>query len=182
MILWMFLAAMPLASQEATLADFPALMPQADGWRWEYFSDRVMGGRSDLVPPAVGGAGSDRALRLVGKVDTKGGGFIQARLQRTRGTMDLSAWSGIEVTLSAPVGGSYFLHVRTADTKAPWSYYAAPLDWGGGRATLRVPWSSFKAESSPRPQIRLEAFQSVALVAAWKDFQADLAIYKISLY
>jgi len=53
MKLLMLLMAFPAASQEMILADFPSGMPQAGGWKWEYFSDRVMGGRSDLIPPAA---------------------------------------------------------------------------------------------------------------------------------
>ena len=174
--------AFPVASQEMILVDFPGGMPQADGWKWEYFSDRVMGGRSDLVPPAITGAGADQALRLSGKVDTRGGGFLLARIRHERGPVDASAYKGVEVTIEAPAGGSYFLHLRTADTRAPWSCYDAPLEWPGGKTTLRVPWSSFKGENTGRRIIRLEALQSVALVAAWKDFQADLLIYRLSYY
>ena len=51
MKLFMLLMAFPVASQQMILVDFPGGMSQADGWKWEYFSDRLMGGRSDLVPP-----------------------------------------------------------------------------------------------------------------------------------
>jgi len=174
--------ALPLSSQAMMLADFPAGMPQADGWTWEYFSDRVMGGRSELVPPGITGAGGDRALRLSGTVNTKGGGFIQARIRREKGAVDASSWKGIEATIEARAGGAYFLHVRTSDNRMPWSYYGAPLAWPGGKATLRIPWSSFEGASAGRRELRPESLQSVALVAGEKDFQADLSIYRISFY
>lgn len=178
----LLLLALPLGSQEMVLADFPAGMTQADGWTWEYFSDRVMGGRSDLAAPDIAGAGGDKALRLAGTVNTKGGGFIQVRLRREKGQADLSAWKGVEVTVEALPGGSYFLHVRTSDNRMPWSYYGAPLEWLGGKVTLRIPWSSFEGASVGRRELRPESLSSVALVAAEKDFQADLLIYRISLY
>jgi len=146
--------ALPLSSQAMILADFPAGMPQADGWTWEYFSDRVMGGRSELVPPGITGAGGDRVLRLSGTVNTKGGGFIQARIRREKGAVDASSWKGIEAT----------------------------IEWPGGKATLRIPWSSFEGASAGRRELRPESLQSVALVAGEKDFQADLSIYRISFY
>ncbi len=182
MKLMLLLAALPLGSQELILADFPAGVVQDDGWAWESFSDRVMGGRSDLVPPGITGEGDDRALRLAGTVNTKGGGFIQVRLRRERGTIDASSWKGIEVTLAAPAGGAYFLHVRTADNRMPWSYYGAPLEWPGGKVTLRIPWSRFEGVSTGRRELRAEVLTSVALVAAEKDFTADLAVTRITLY
>lgn len=178
----LLLAALPLGGQELVLADFASALPQADGWAWEYFSDRVMGGRSDLGVTGVTGEGEDRALRLAGKVVTRGGGFLQVRLARERGVADLGAWKGVEVTLSAPPGGSYFLHVRTKDTVLPWSYYQAPLEATGGRVTLRIPWTSLGGVSvgSRKPDTR--SVRSIALVAGFEDFEADLSIYRISLY
>jgi len=174
--------ALPLGAEELVLADFPAGVIQASGWTWEFFSDRVMGGRSDLEQPVVTGAGSDRALRLAGTVNTKGGGFIQVRIRRTRGVLDAAEWKGIEATVEAGPGGAYFLHARTADTRMPWSYYGAHLAWPGGRVTLRIPWSAFEGVSVGRTTIRPELIQSVALVAADRDFAADLRIYRLSFY
>jgi len=174
--------AVPLGAQDLVLADFPAGVTQTSGWTWEFFSDRVMGGRSDLEQPVISGSGSDRALRLAGAVNTKGGGFIQVRLRRTPGILDAAEWKGIEATLEAAPGGAYFVHARTADTRMPWSYYVAPLAWPGGRVTLRIPWSAFEGVSVGRVTIRPELIQSVALVAADRDFAADLRIYRLSFY
>lgn len=179
----MFLAlTVPLGADELVLADFPAGVAQATGWTWEFFSDRVMGGRSDLEQPVISGSGADRFLRLAGQVNTKGGGFIQARLRHTKGVVDAAGWTGIEVAVDAPPGGTYFLHVRTADTVMAWSYYGAPLDWPGGKTTLRIPWSAFEGVSVGATPIRPRAFRSLAVVAAERDFVADLRIYRLSLY
>ena len=141
-----------------------------------------LGGRSDLVSPGVTGEGAQKALRLAGTVNTRGGGFIQASLGRERGVADLSEWQGVEVAVQAPAGGSYFLHVRTTGNLVPWSYYQAPLEATGDRVTLRIPWTSLAGVSvgSRKPDTR--SVRSIALVAAFKDFEADLLIYRISLH
>jgi hypothetical protein len=180
--LLLLLAALPVSGQELVLADFASGPAQADGWAWEYFSDRVMGGRSDLASPGVTGEGEQRALRLAGTVNTRGGGFIQARLGKERGVADLSAWKGVEVVVQAPPGGSYFLHVRTAETLVPWSYFQAPLDVTGGRVTLRIPWTSLTGAGVGSRKLDPRTVRSVALVAAFEDFEADLLMYRISLY
>jgi len=174
--------ALPLGAEEMILADFPAGVQQAGGWVWEYFSDRVMGGRSDLVPPVIAGSVGERFLQLAGTVNTKGGGFIQVRLRRERGSLDASPWSGIEATIEAVPGGAYFVHLRTSETPMPWSYFGAPLEWPGGKVTLRIPWSAFAGVSVGRMVVRPETLRSVAIVAAEADFRADLRIYRLSLY
>lgn len=178
----LLLAALPLGAQELALADFPAGLTRAEGWEWEYFSDRVMGGRSDLGETGVTGEGQDRALRLQGTVVTRGGGFLQVRLGRESGVADLGAWKGVEVTVDAPPGGAYFLHVRTKDTVLPWSYYQAPLPVAGDRVTLRIPWTSLSAVSVGARRPDITTVRSIALVAAFQDFEADLSLYRISLY
>lgn len=84
------------------------------GTHWEGFSDRVMGGRSDM---AVDYRDSDlgRVLHMQGQVrlDNRGG-FIQARLplDAEGGSFDASAWQGVCIKVrGAP--GPYFLHLRT---------------------------------------------------------------------
>jgi energy-converting hydrogenase Eha subunit G len=78
--------ALPPGAEELVLADFTAGVVQASGWAWEFFSDRVMGGQSNLDQPG-------------GAVNTKGGGFIQVRIRRTQGVLDASEWKGIEATV-----------------------------------------------------------------------------------
>jgi hypothetical protein len=88
----------------------------------------------------------------------------------------------VEVVLDAPPGGNYFVFVRTKDNLFPWSYYGALLDLPGGMRTLRLPWSAFEGQSTLRKTIRPDRLSNVALVAAFKDFEPDLKIYRVSLY
>ncbi|HRP88362.1 MAG TPA: CIA30 family protein, partial [Gammaproteobacteria bacterium] len=66
------------------------------GTRWEGFTDRVMGGRSDMQ---VGYRDTDvgRVLQMRGQVRLENrGGFIQARLPLATGggSIDASEWQG----------------------------------------------------------------------------------------
>ena len=179
------LAAVPaanLAAQEYVLSDYPAGFAQASGWVWEAFADRVMGGKSELVPPLVANTADGPALRLAGKVITKGGGFIQIRLRHEGGLFDASGFAGVELTAEAAPGGRYFVFLRTKDNFFPWSYYAAPLDFTGGKLSFRLPWSAFEAESTGRKTVRPRYLSSIAMTAAFLDFNADLKIYRVSLF
>lgn len=174
--------AAPLAAQDLTLADFQAGLMNAPGWAWRGFADRVMGGRSDLIEPGVVNTPDGPALRLAGKVVTKGGGFIQVRLDHEAGRFDASGYAGVELRLSAPPGGRYYVFVRTKDNAFPWSYYGAPLELAGGPQTLRLPWGAFKAEGTLRKELRAQSLENIALVAAYLDFEPDLKIYRVGLY
>lgn len=172
----------PLAAQGLILADFQAGLTNAPGWAWRGFADRVMGGRSDLIEPGIVNTPDGPALRLAGKVVTRGGGFIQVRLDHEAGRFDASGYAGLELTLSAPPGGSYYVFIRTRDNAFPWSYYGALLELTGGLQTLRLPWSAFKAESTLRKELRAQFIENFALVAAYLDFEPDLKIYRVGLY
>lgn len=110
------------------------------------------------------------------------GGFIQVRLRHEKGRVDASPRSGIEITVDAVPGGAYFVHLRTSQTSMPWSYFGAPLEWPGGKVTLRIPWSASAGVSMGNRALNPETPRSVAIVAAERDFQADIRIYRLSLY
>jgi hypothetical protein len=170
------------ASQDLVLSDFPAGLAQAPGWVWEGFADTVMGGNSSLASPGIVNTPAGPAYRMTGQVVTKGGGFIQVRLDHPASRFDASTYTGVEVVLDAPAGGNYFVFLRTKDNLFPWSYYGALLDLTGGKQTIRLPWSAFEAKSTLRKSIRTDRLMNVALVAAFKDFEPDLKIYRVSLY
>ncbi|MFH2113002.1 MAG: CIA30 family protein [Spirochaetota bacterium] len=170
------------SSQDLVLSDFPTGLAQATGWVWEGFADTVMGGNSRLASPGIVNTPAGPAYRMTGQVVTKGGGFIQVRLDHPAGRFDASTYMGVEVVLDAPAGGSYYVFLRTKDNLFPWSYYGALLDLPGGKQTIRLPWNSFEAKSTLRRIIRTDRLLNVALVAAFKDFEPDLKIYRVNLY
>ncbi len=169
-------------AQAYRLSDLSVTPSETPGWVWESFADTVMGGNSELAPPAIIDAEGGKALLLAGKVVTKGGGFIQVRLKYGKQLFDASEYSGVEIDVDASSEGSYFVFLRTKDTNFPWSYYAAPFKPQVVKGTIRIPWTSFVAASTLRKTVRPEYISSVALVAANKDFNAYLRIYGVRFY
>jgi len=172
----------PALAQTYTLSEIGASPSEARGWVWESFADTVMGGKSELVPPAIISAETGKALLLAGKVVTKGGGFIQVRLKHGDELFDASTYTGVEIEVDASTVGSYFVFLRTKDNVFPWSYYAAPFKPETSRTTIRIPFASFGAASTLKKTVRTEFLSSIALVAANKDFNAYLRIYSVRLY
>ncbi len=170
------------ATENLVLADFGENLIAEPGWEWQGFSDRVMGGRSDIEHVRLIGTQEGTALQLSGRVVTRGGGFIQVRLLHEQGNFDASSYAGIEVEVLAPAGGSYYLFARTRDNRLPWSYYGAQLEVPETRSVLRIPWSAFLGQATLRNSIRPQMLSSIALVAAYDDFFADLHIFRVSLY
>ncbi len=170
------------AGETLLLSDLSSSRLSETGWEWQGFADTVMGGNSSLNSPRIIVTPEGRALNLSGEVVTKGGGFIQVRLKHEDGPFDASAYSGVEIELQAPQPEGYYVFVRTRDNVFPWSYYGFKLHVRENRTTIRIPWEAFKAEAMLRRQLRPELLTSVAVVAAYQDFNADLNIYKVSLY
>jgi hypothetical protein len=184
---FLFIAMLPLASvgvgaQGYVLSNLGESLSEAPGWIWESFADRVMGGKSELVPPAVVEADGGKALLLAGRVVTKGGGFIQVRLKHDKALFDASGFTGVEIEVDARTATSWYLFLRTKDNVFPWSYYGAPLQPTPQKSVIRIPFSAFKAESAGRKTVRTEFLSSVALVAAFEDFNAYMRIYRLGFY
>ncbi|AEJ18448.1 CIA30 family protein [Gracilinema caldarium] len=135
-----------------TISDLSASPSEQPNWVWEAFADRVMGGKSELAEPLIIQVDESKALVLAGRVVTKGGGFIQVRLRNTKGLFDASAYSGVKLTP------------------------------GPTRSTIRIPWSAFVAESTGKKAVRTNYISSVALVAAFEDFNAYMRIYRVAFY
>ncbi len=153
----------------------------AFGTTWRGFTDRVMGGVSDMQATLVD---SDRgpALRIAGSVRLdNNGGFIQARLPLVRNgaRLDASGYDAIRVVVrGAP--GPYFLHLRTPDTRRPWQYYRAELPVEAEWTERTVPLDAFAGKSiDGRPDVsRLE---SIAVVAYGEAFEARIDVARIEL-
>lgn len=153
----------------------------AYGTSWQGFTDRVMGGRSDLQ---AGYIETDRgpAVRMEGTVRLdNNGGFVQIRLPLAddRQPLDASGMSGFVVEArGAP--GPYYLHLRTTDTRRPWAYYRAPLKVTGDWQTIEVPLAAFEAVSTRRP-MDASRLMSVGLVAYGEEFDARLDVRHFAL-
>jgi hypothetical protein len=153
--------------------------PLASGWT--VILDRVMGGRSSGTA-AVETVAGRRALRLRGTVSLEnGGGFVQVArpFDMSGATFDARAYQGLGLTVRAGTG-SYFLHLRTADTRAPWEHYRAALPAGPEWATVVVRWSDFTPRSLRAP-LDPGRLVRLGLVAAGGAFEADVALAVLAL-
>ncbi len=155
------------------------------GTRWSGFSDRVMGGLSDLNLGYQRLADDSLSLRLSGEVRLENnGGFIQARLPLDKnGTrLDVSEWTGVRVTARAQPG-AYYIHLRTRATWLPWQYYGAKIPVSGAQEwmTMDIPFSEFKGESTRR-SLDVSSLKSIGIVAYGEAFTADIEVIELAFY
>lgn len=163
--------------------DFELARPQtALGTRWQAFSDRVMGGVSDLR------VGRDviegkAALRMIGNVTRDhGGGFVQLALNFAvgGGPWDARAFAGLELLVYGN-DEQYNAHLRTSDvTWYEQSYratFVAPRAW----TRIRLPWAGFVPHRLTAP-LDSGALVRIGLLGWMREFQADLALGEIALY
>ncbi len=154
------------------------------GTEWQGFTDRVMGGRSDIEARLLREEDTF-FLRMQGKVSLENnGGFIQVRLMlgEGRGRFDAAGYNGVRIKYRTTAEGSYYLHMRTGQNRFPWAHFAAPLpnspEWG----EARIPWSAFEGQLTPLNTPRLDKLSSIAVVAAKEEFSARIDVREISLY
>ncbi len=172
------------ASDPLLLDDFSSGGAQAlIGTRWEAFTDRVMGGRSDMAA-GVAPMDGEYVLRMTGAVSLENnGGFIQVRLPLpdSRRT-EAASFTGVFLEVrGAP--GSYYIHLRDNRTRAPWAYYRQRIDVRDDWQTVRLPFDAFESAGMLRSLTpNVDRLQSVAIVAAGEAFDADIMVRSIGLY
>jgi hypothetical protein len=150
------------------------------GTEWQGFTDRVMGGRSDMQA-GYRDVDGQMVLSIRGQVRLdNNGGFIQARLplDARGGFLDASSFAGVRIQARALKPGAYYLHLRTTDTRRPWAYYRARLDLTDSWATLAVPWTAFEPRSLDR-SLKPSRLRSLAVVAYGEAFEADIEVARI---
>lgn len=105
-------------NDQLLLDDFSGEMSTL-GTRWEGFTDRVMGGVSDMNV-RVESEGTDNILHLNGNVSLENnGGFIQVRLRldEKKRHFDASAYTGVALRVRGKDRGHY-VHLRTTHSPA----------------------------------------------------------------
>ena len=153
----------------------------AIGTPWRGFTDRVMGGRSDMQAGYVDGP-QGPVLRLQGQVRLdNNGGFIQARLPLNKdgGDFDASAFSGIALRVRGKAG-PYYLHLRTGETRRPWQYYRAQIDLDEDWRELAIPFSAFEGRSIRR-DLDLTQLRTLGVVAYGEEFDAEIDVARLEL-
>ncbi len=156
----------------------------AIGTKWEGFTDRVMGGVSDMSVTRMPGP-EGTFLRMQGKVSLKNnGGFIQVRLMLKSGVkpFDGSVYKGIRVKVRGK-GGGYYIFARTNSMILPWKYFAAPVPVTDEWRQVEIPWSAFgPGEYGIVGKFRENVLKSLALVAYGEEFDAMIDLAEIGLY
>lgn len=170
------------ASELVLIDDFAGPV-SALGTRWEGFTDQVMGGAS-VMEPGVERRDGEGVLRLRGRVSLKNnGGFIQLRLKlRPDGrAFDAGGYAGLALRVRGR-GPGYYVHVRTTRTVFPWSFYGQELAVVEEWSTVLLPFEAFRAENTLSGGLKPNKLVSVAIVAAKREFDADLLVDWISWY
>ena len=151
------------------------------GTRWAGFTDQVMGGRS------TGGARADviagrNCLRLTGRVNTNGGGFIQLALDLEPGGVPMSAegFQGFEIDVWGN-GEEYNCHIRTTDVRWYEQSYRATIQTKREWQTIRLPWAAFVPHGLKEP-LNLKGLQRFAVLGWMRDFDADVALARVALF
>jgi hypothetical protein len=153
------------------------------GTRWEGFTDRVMGGRSDMSARIVVTTDGP-AMHMTGRVTTENnGGFIQVRLPLSEsGHFDASGYQGVAVTLRGS-GDNYYVHLRTTRTRLPWAHYKQALPVTAEWRRVELPFAIFKGTHMlGGRRVDTDRLRSVAVVAGGADFQADIQVREIAFY
>lgn len=153
----------------------------ANGQPWRGFSDRVMGGisRERVSREVLDGR---PCVRLRGDVRLENnGGFVQVALPLDRDgrPLDASPWGAVELVVRGN-GEAYYVHLRTADTRAPWAYYRASFVAEPAWRSVSLPFASFAAVAT-RAALDPRRLTRIGLVAYGKAFTADLAVARVAL-
>lgn len=146
--------------------------------KWEYISDKVMGGISDGKAEIING--EDLFLRLSGNVSTKNnGGFIQVRSSKE---ISSNNFSGIKLKVRGNPS-SYYVHVRTSSLLFPWQYYSGEFLVDNHWSYVKIYFKNFKKSNFYQPSTfsSLE-IKSIGFVAFGKDFEAKLDIMEAELF
>jgi hypothetical protein len=152
------------------------------GSQWRMFSDRVMGGVS-TGSSAYETLKGRNCLRLRGSVSLENnGGFIQVALSLVKGNnyFDAAQFKGVRLWVLGN-GETYYVHLRSNQTRRPWQYYGAPFKTSGEWQKIDIPFGNFKPESLD-VQLDTSRLARIAVVAIKKKFKADIAISRLEFY
>jgi hypothetical protein len=157
------------------------------GGYWQGFTDRVMGGRSDIQAGIIELDGR-RVLRMEGDVTLENnGGFVQVRLPLDSGRNGISPenYRGIRIRYSVNRGSGFYVHLRTTGNRLPWAYFGALIpdaQAGAGEQVAEIPWEAFKGEMTALKRLRPANLSSIAVVAAYEPGRVSIDVFHIELY
>ena len=148
--------------------------------RWEFLSDRVMGGVS-TGQMTLDREGDTRFVRLTGEVSTENrGGFLQMRVPLD--TPLPADAKGLTVTLRGN-GERYYVHLRTSRTRLPWQFHQAGIESSKDWTELRLPFADFVPKGGfLRARIDPETIESIGVAAYGRPHSADVSVAAIGYY
>lgn len=151
---------------------------------WEGFTDRVMGGKSDIFVRKMSDS-EDNYIRMRGQVSIENrGGFIQIKqeLSSSLRYFDGSVYEGIRLKVRG-FDSAYYIFLRTTATIFPWQFYSAPIELGEEWSYVYIPWTDFeKGDYGTCGKLKVNKLKSLALVAYGKEFNAQIDISEIGFY
>lgn len=151
------------------------------GTFWRGFTDRVMGGISDLSAH-YSETDQGAAIRMTGSVRLENnGGFIQLRLplNDSNAVLDISGFDALQL-IARGQPGAYYIHLRTQENRRPWHYYAAAVEVTPDWQTIHLPLDEFQPRGT-RQALDLTRARSIAIVAYGERFEADIEIAQMTL-
>lgn len=150
------------------------------GNKWEVVREqgsRASAGKAESVE-----AEGRTSLHVAGPVSPDPGGAIQVRrsLIVRRRPLDGHLYAGVRLMVKGN-GETYAVQLRTRDTRHPKQYYQAEFAAMGQWQEVKLPFRSF-APSGVLQQLNPAQLTAVAIVAAGREFTADLFVDEIGLY
>jgi hypothetical protein len=146
------------------------------GSNWQLLTDQVMGGvsKGTMAREAIAGRA---AIRMRGDVSLENnGGFIQIALDLSPdvGSVDASAWSGIELDVCGN-DEQYGVHLRTDALWRPWQSYRQAFTACAEWRTVQLPFDGFVPYRTDIP-LDTHRLRRIGLVAIGRAFSSDLAL------
>ena len=119
---------------------------------------------------------------MTGNVTTENnGGFIQMRV-----ALDYQIAQKNFEGISLNVLGNkndYSIHIKTKFTKLYSQYYAASFSTTTKWLDVKIPFNNFKKSNFYQPtNFNFQQIRTIGIVAAWKNFNADIAVSQIGFY
>lgn len=152
------------------------------GTRWQMFTDQFMGGVS------TGGynfseVDGRKCISMKGDVSLENnGGFVQVALdlEKDGKLLDASEYKGVRLWVRGN-GENYYVHFRTSKTWLPWQYYAADFETSESWQPVELGFDEFEG-GSVGGSLNPDALKRIAIVGAWKKFEADISVSRIEFY
>jgi hypothetical protein len=149
---------------------------------WKFITDKVMGGASTGKMAFVTHE-KKSALHMTGSVSLKKKtGFIQVRrsVDAKKKYFNASNYDGLKLKVKGK-NETYAVHFKTSSTVFPWQHYEATFKTNGAWQDVFIPFKDFKPISLRRA-IKTSKLKTIGIVAAKKEFKADLYIQKVAFY